>query len=147
MDAKSAGYSFRYSLDFPDMGHCIIINNKNFDRRTGYLFIYLKWNCQAPHDIWQIFPPCSHVWLVALSTLPRRHLWDFLLLSAKMGLGCDHSCEKYHESFMTSMNCMKKHVVQPERAALCACDSAWVVFEESIYTFAVVDTVTCQLEA
>lgn len=40
VDAKSAGHSFRYSLDFPDLGHCIIINNKNFDRRTGYLFIH-----------------------------------------------------------------------------------------------------------
>ncbi|TWW58821.1 Caspase-3 [Takifugu flavidus] len=35
VDAKPAAYSFRYSLDFPSMGHCIIINNKNFDRRTG----------------------------------------------------------------------------------------------------------------
>ncbi|CAF96609.1 unnamed protein product, partial [Tetraodon nigroviridis] len=35
VDAKSARYSFRYSLDFPNLGHCIIINNKNFDRRTG----------------------------------------------------------------------------------------------------------------
>lgn len=35
VDAKPAAYSFRYSLDFPSMGQCIIINNKNFDRRTG----------------------------------------------------------------------------------------------------------------
>lgn len=39
VDAKPAAYSFRYSLDFPNMGHCIIINNKNFDKRTGDLFI------------------------------------------------------------------------------------------------------------
>lgn len=39
VDAKPTAYSFRYSLDFPNMGHCIIINNKNFDRRTGDLFI------------------------------------------------------------------------------------------------------------
>lgn len=35
VDAKSSCHSFRYSLDFPSIGHCIIINNKNFDRRTG----------------------------------------------------------------------------------------------------------------
>lgn len=35
VDAKPSCHSFRYSLDFPSMGHCIIINNKNFDRRTG----------------------------------------------------------------------------------------------------------------
>lgn len=40
VDAKSARYSFRYSLDFPNLGHCIIINNKNFDRRTGCSFIH-----------------------------------------------------------------------------------------------------------
>lgn len=39
VDAKPATYSFRYSLDFPNLGHCIIINNKNFDRKTGDLFI------------------------------------------------------------------------------------------------------------
>ncbi|CAL8330506.1 unnamed protein product [Merluccius merluccius] len=27
--------SLRYSLDYPSMGRCVIINNKNFDRRTG----------------------------------------------------------------------------------------------------------------
>lgn len=37
VDAKPGAFSFRYSLDFPDLGHCIIINNKNFDKRTGYL--------------------------------------------------------------------------------------------------------------
>nr|ASJ77389.1 caspase-3 [Megalobrama amblycephala] len=26
---------FRYSLNYPNIGHCIIINNKNFDRSTG----------------------------------------------------------------------------------------------------------------
>uniref|UniRef100_A0A8C6SYK2 Caspase-3 n=1 Tax=Neogobius melanostomus TaxID=47308 RepID=A0A8C6SYK2_9GOBI len=35
VDAKAASYSFRYSLDYPSIGQCIIINNKNFDRRTG----------------------------------------------------------------------------------------------------------------
>nr|XP_046226505.1 caspase-3a [Scatophagus argus] len=35
VDAKSNSYSFRYSLNFPSIGQCIIINNKNFDRRTG----------------------------------------------------------------------------------------------------------------
>lgn len=35
VDAKGSPHSFRYSLDFPCMGHCIIINNKNFDRSTG----------------------------------------------------------------------------------------------------------------
>nr|5JFT_A Chain A, Caspase 3, apoptosis-related cysteine protease a [Danio rerio]5JFT_B Chain B, Caspase 3, apoptosis-related cysteine protease a [Danio rerio] len=28
-------HAFRYSLNYPNIGHCIIINNKNFDRRTG----------------------------------------------------------------------------------------------------------------
>ncbi|XP_070683585.1 caspase-3a [Pempheris klunzingeri] len=35
VDARSGSYSFRYSLKFPCIGQCIIINNKNFDRRTG----------------------------------------------------------------------------------------------------------------
>ncbi|XP_070770392.1 caspase-3a [Enoplosus armatus] len=35
VDAKPRSHSFRYSLNFPSIGQCIIINNKNFDRRTG----------------------------------------------------------------------------------------------------------------
>ncbi|XP_067441152.1 caspase-3a [Thunnus thynnus] len=35
VDAKPHSHSFRYSLKFPSIGQCIIINNKNFDRRTG----------------------------------------------------------------------------------------------------------------
>ncbi|CAK6973959.1 caspase-3a [Scomber scombrus] len=35
VDAKPQSHSFRYRLDYPSMGQCIIINNKNFDRRTG----------------------------------------------------------------------------------------------------------------
>lgn len=35
VDARGSSHSFRYSLDFPCMGYCIIINNKNFDRSTG----------------------------------------------------------------------------------------------------------------
>ncbi|XP_018546419.1 LOW QUALITY PROTEIN: caspase-3-like [Lates calcarifer] len=35
VDAKPQSHSFRYSLDFPCIGQCIIINNKNFDKRTG----------------------------------------------------------------------------------------------------------------
>ncbi|XP_068607397.1 caspase-3a [Brachionichthys hirsutus] len=35
VDAKPNSHSFRYSLKFPSIGQCIIINNKNFDRRTG----------------------------------------------------------------------------------------------------------------
>lgn len=35
MDVERSAHSFRYSLNFPSMGQCIIINNKNFDRRTG----------------------------------------------------------------------------------------------------------------
>lgn len=35
VDAKPHLYSLRYSLDYPSMGQCIIINNKNFDRSTG----------------------------------------------------------------------------------------------------------------
>ncbi|KAM9818328.1 caspase-3a [Syngnathus typhle] len=36
VDARKAqAHSHRYSLAFPSIGHCIIINNKNFDRSTG----------------------------------------------------------------------------------------------------------------
>ncbi|XP_061100835.1 caspase-3a isoform X1 [Conger conger] len=35
VDSKPESYSFRYSLDYPMIGQCIIINNKNFDRSTG----------------------------------------------------------------------------------------------------------------
>ncbi|XP_028834343.1 caspase-3a [Denticeps clupeoides] len=35
VDAKPQSQSFRYSLKYPSMGHCIIINNKNFERKTG----------------------------------------------------------------------------------------------------------------
>ncbi|XP_038568991.1 caspase-3a [Micropterus salmoides] len=35
VDAKPNSHSFRYSLNFPSIGQCIIINNKNFDRKTG----------------------------------------------------------------------------------------------------------------
>ncbi|RVE76044.1 hypothetical protein OJAV_G00004870 [Oryzias javanicus] len=35
VDGKPRSHSFRYSLNFPSIGHCIIINNKNFYRRTG----------------------------------------------------------------------------------------------------------------
>lgn len=35
VDAKPSAHSFRYSLNFPSIGQCIIINNKNFDRKTG----------------------------------------------------------------------------------------------------------------
>ncbi|XP_076001369.1 caspase-3a [Genypterus blacodes] len=35
VDALPKAHSFRYSLDYPSIGQCIIINNKNFDRRTG----------------------------------------------------------------------------------------------------------------
>ncbi|KAK9540591.1 hypothetical protein VZT92_003033 [Zoarces viviparus] len=35
VDAKPTAHSFRYSLKFPSIGQCIVINNKNFDRRTG----------------------------------------------------------------------------------------------------------------
>ncbi|XP_019958716.2 caspase-3 [Paralichthys olivaceus] len=33
--AQAQSHSFRYSLKFPSIGQCIIINNKNFDRGTG----------------------------------------------------------------------------------------------------------------
>uniref|UniRef100_A0A3B1K845 Caspase-3 n=1 Tax=Astyanax mexicanus TaxID=7994 RepID=A0A3B1K845_ASTMX len=35
VDAKGHAHSFRYSLNYPSIGHCIIINNKNFHRSTG----------------------------------------------------------------------------------------------------------------
>ncbi|KAM3864779.1 caspase-3-like [Diretmus argenteus] len=35
VDAKPNSHSFRYSLNYPSMGQCIIINNKNFDIKTG----------------------------------------------------------------------------------------------------------------
>ncbi|XP_051982997.1 caspase-3-like isoform X2 [Xyrauchen texanus] len=35
VDAKGHLHAFRYSLDYPNIGHCVIINNKNFDRKTG----------------------------------------------------------------------------------------------------------------
>ncbi|CAJ1052550.1 Hypothetical predicted protein [Xyrichtys novacula] len=35
VDAQPGSHSFRYSLKYPCIGQCIIINNKNFDRRTG----------------------------------------------------------------------------------------------------------------
>lgn len=35
VDANPQSHSFRYRLDFPSIGQCIIINNKNFDRSTG----------------------------------------------------------------------------------------------------------------
>uniref|UniRef100_A0A0E9R646 Uncharacterized protein n=1 Tax=Anguilla anguilla TaxID=7936 RepID=A0A0E9R646_ANGAN len=35
VDAKPQSHSFRYSLDYPSIGQCIIINNKNFDSSTG----------------------------------------------------------------------------------------------------------------
>lgn len=35
VDAKPQSHPFRYSLDYPNIGYCVIINNKNFDHRTG----------------------------------------------------------------------------------------------------------------
>ncbi|XP_061840067.1 caspase-3a isoform X2 [Nerophis lumbriciformis] len=35
VDAQAQAHSFRYSLKFPCIGQCIVINNKNFDRQTG----------------------------------------------------------------------------------------------------------------
>ena len=58
-----------------------------------------------------------------------------------MGMACDHSCKRHREIFMNSMNCRKKQpVVQPEMAAFCASNSAWLVFKVSIYKFAAVGT-------
>uniref|UniRef100_A0A3B4B557 Caspase-3 n=1 Tax=Periophthalmus magnuspinnatus TaxID=409849 RepID=A0A3B4B557_9GOBI len=34
-EADAAPHNFRYRLDYPSIGQCIIINNKNFDRGTG----------------------------------------------------------------------------------------------------------------
>ncbi len=43
VDAKAQSHAFRYNLNYPSIGHCIIINNKNFDRRTGNTcFVLLK---------------------------------------------------------------------------------------------------------
>ncbi|KAI5630442.1 caspase 3, apoptosis-related cysteine peptidase a, partial [Silurus asotus] len=35
VDAKGRAHTYRYSLDYPCIGHCIIINNKNFHHNTG----------------------------------------------------------------------------------------------------------------
>lgn len=35
VDAKPQSHVFKYSLNYPKIGHCVIINNKNFDRNTG----------------------------------------------------------------------------------------------------------------
>ncbi|XP_030644205.1 caspase-3 [Chanos chanos] len=35
MDPKPKSHELRYSLRYPSMGHCIVINNKNFDPKTG----------------------------------------------------------------------------------------------------------------
>ncbi|XP_036372442.1 caspase-3-like isoform X1 [Megalops cyprinoides] len=35
VDAKPNSYSYKYKMDYPNIGQCIIVNNKNFDRRTG----------------------------------------------------------------------------------------------------------------
>lgn len=35
LDAAVGHRSFRYSLRYPSLGQCVVINNKNFDRRTG----------------------------------------------------------------------------------------------------------------
>ncbi|KAG7279549.1 hypothetical protein CRUP_034650 [Coryphaenoides rupestris] len=35
VDSNPGPRSFRYSLRYPSLGQCVIINNKNFDRRTG----------------------------------------------------------------------------------------------------------------
>ncbi|MEQ2231455.1 hypothetical protein ILYODFUR_000615 [Ilyodon furcidens] len=35
VDATPHSHSFRYSLSFPSIGQCIVINNKNFDRSTA----------------------------------------------------------------------------------------------------------------
>ncbi|XP_034044333.1 caspase-3a [Thalassophryne amazonica] len=34
-EVDSSSHSFKYSLTYPSIGQCVIINNKNFDRRTG----------------------------------------------------------------------------------------------------------------
>ncbi|KAK7162006.1 hypothetical protein R3I94_004611 [Phoxinus phoxinus] len=35
VDAKGQSHVFRYSLNYPNIGHCVVINNKNFDPKTG----------------------------------------------------------------------------------------------------------------
>lgn len=35
VDAKTSAYNYRYSLSYNSIGHCIIINNKNFHKSTG----------------------------------------------------------------------------------------------------------------
>lgn len=35
VDAKPPADAYRYSMNYPSLGHCVIINNKNFDRSTG----------------------------------------------------------------------------------------------------------------
>ncbi|XP_058240332.1 caspase-3a isoform X2 [Hemibagrus wyckioides] len=35
VDAKSHAHTYKYSLSYPSIGHCIIINNKNFLKSTG----------------------------------------------------------------------------------------------------------------
>ncbi|XP_066515907.1 caspase-3a [Hoplias malabaricus] len=35
VDAKGHSHSFRYSLNYSNLGHCVIINNKNFHGSTG----------------------------------------------------------------------------------------------------------------
>ncbi|KAK3507634.1 hypothetical protein QTP70_031681 [Hemibagrus guttatus] len=35
VDARSHAHTYKYSLNYPSIGHCIIINNKNFHQRTG----------------------------------------------------------------------------------------------------------------
>uniref|UniRef100_A0A8C9SFG8 Caspase-3 n=2 Tax=Scleropages formosus TaxID=113540 RepID=A0A8C9SFG8_SCLFO len=35
VDANLREHFYRYNLDYPTMGMCLIINNKNFDKRTG----------------------------------------------------------------------------------------------------------------
>lgn len=67
VDAKPSCHSFRYSLDFPSMGHCIIINNKNFDRRTGTFHALVvgsgaaKFEIETPAVYALNFPDASHV--------------------------------------------------------------------------------------
>ncbi|XP_023686413.1 caspase-3a [Paramormyrops kingsleyae] len=35
VDAKAEDHLYRYKLDYPSLGMCVIINNKNFDKKTG----------------------------------------------------------------------------------------------------------------
>lgn len=92
VDAKSSCHSFRYSLDFPSMGHCIIINNKNFDRKTGtfhalmvgsgaakfeietptelYLMLVLTgWNWWNVVTVWIWFSALFSYWIYSKSML------------------------------------------------------------------------------